>query len=216
MQCDLWFPPADFLLGFGQVGRPPVLVMVTGYSRVLTAVTIPTRQSLDLLAGHWALTSGWARVPKMLVGDNEAAVGRWRGGKPQLTETMNAFRGSLGIKVLQCRLRDPEAKGLVERANGYLETSFSAGPGVRRAGGFQCPAHLLAGSSQPPSSSSAGLLSGGSVGRPAAKPSVHQPDPQPELSHYPRPAVPFSWECYRNLDLSPSVGGSRPRDLLSG
>lgn len=27
-QCDLWFPPADVPLGFGQTGRPPVLVMV--------------------------------------------------------------------------------------------------------------------------------------------------------------------------------------------
>jgi transposase len=29
-QCDLWFPPVDVPLGFGQVGRPPVLVMVRG------------------------------------------------------------------------------------------------------------------------------------------------------------------------------------------
>jgi hypothetical protein len=29
--------------------------------------------------------------------------------------------------VIQCRPRDPEAKGLVERANGYLETSFLPG-----------------------------------------------------------------------------------------
>jgi transposase len=40
---------------------------------------------------------------------------------------MNAFRGMLGIKVVQCRPGDPEAKGLVERANGYLETSFLPG-----------------------------------------------------------------------------------------
>ena len=40
---------------------------------------------------------------------------------------MNAFRGTLGIKVIQCRPADPEAKGLVERANGYLETSFLPG-----------------------------------------------------------------------------------------
>jgi hypothetical protein len=33
-QCDLWFPPVDVPLGAGQVGRPPVLVMVAGYSRV--------------------------------------------------------------------------------------------------------------------------------------------------------------------------------------
>ncbi|MCX2729119.1 hypothetical protein OOZ19_02610 [Saccharopolyspora sp. NFXS83] len=37
-QCDLWFPPADVPLGFGQLGRPPVLVMVSGYSRVINAV----------------------------------------------------------------------------------------------------------------------------------------------------------------------------------
>jgi len=49
------------------------------------------------------------------------------GGRPQLTEAMNAFRGTLGIKVIQCRPADPEAKGLVERANGYLETSFLPG-----------------------------------------------------------------------------------------
>jgi transposase len=126
-QCDLWFPPVDVPLGFGQVGRPPVLVMVAGYSRVIGAVMVPSRQSPDLLAGHWALLSGWGRVPRVLVWDNESAVGSWRGGRAQLTETMNAFRGTLGIAVVQCRPADPEAKGLVERANGYLETSFLPG-----------------------------------------------------------------------------------------
>lgn len=126
-QCDLWFPPADVPLGFGQTGRPPVLVMVSGYSRWLSAVMIPSRQSPDLLVGHWTLIAGWGRVPKALVWDNESAVGQWRAGRPQLTEAMNAFRGTLGIKVIQCRPADPEAKGLVERANGYLGTSFLPG-----------------------------------------------------------------------------------------
>jgi transposase len=126
-QCDLWFPPVDVPLGFGQFGRPPVLVMVCGYSRVMAARMIPSRQSPDLLAGHWALISGMGRVPRKLVWDNESAVGQWRGGKPVLTEAMNAFRGTLGITVIQCRPADPEAKGLVERANGYLETSFLPG-----------------------------------------------------------------------------------------
>jgi transposase len=126
-QCDLWFPPADVPLGFGQAGRPPVLVMVSGYSRVIGAVMIPSRAAPDLLAGHWRLISGWGRVPRALVWDNEGAVGQWRGGRPQLSEAMSAFRGTLGIKVIQCRPADPEAKGLVERANGYLETSFLPG-----------------------------------------------------------------------------------------
>jgi transposase len=104
-----------------------VLVMVSGYSRWLSAVMIPTRQAPDLLAGHWTVLSRLGAVPRALVWDNESAVGQWRGGRPQLTEAMNAFRGTLGIRVIQCRPADPEAKGLVERANGYLETSFLPG-----------------------------------------------------------------------------------------
>ena len=126
-QCDLWFPPADVPLGWGQAGRPPVLVMVSGYSRVIAAVMIPSRAAPDLLAGHWRLISGWGKVPKALVWDNEGAVGSWRGGRPVLAEAMSGFRGTLGIRVIQCRPGDPEAKGLVERANGYLETSFLPG-----------------------------------------------------------------------------------------
>ena len=80
-QCDLWFPPADVPLGAGQAGRPPVLVMVAGYSRVMTARMMPSRQSPDLLAGHWALISGLGAVPRSLVWDNESAVGQCRGGK---------------------------------------------------------------------------------------------------------------------------------------
>jgi transposase len=126
-QCDLWFPPVDIPLGAGQVGRPPVLVMVAGYSRWMSAVLLPSRQAPDLLAGHWQLLGRLDAVPRALVWDNEAAVGSWRGGRPKLTEDFEAFRGTLGIKVIQCRPRDPEAKGLVERANGYLETSFLPG-----------------------------------------------------------------------------------------
>jgi transposase len=49
------------------------------------------------------------------------------GGRPKLTDDFEAFRGMLGVRVIQCRPRDPESKGLVERANGYLETSFLPG-----------------------------------------------------------------------------------------
>jgi transposase len=127
MQCDLWFPPVQIPLGFGQTDSPPVLVMVAGYSRWLSAVMIPSRQIPDLLLGHWALISALGVAPRMLVWDNESGIGQWRGGKPQLTTAMNAFRGTLGITIRQCRPNDPESKGLVERANGYLETSFLPG-----------------------------------------------------------------------------------------
>jgi hypothetical protein len=87
-------------LGFGHIGRPPVLVMVSGYSGVIAARMIPIRQSPGLLAGHWALIPRCWRVPRALVWDNESAVLKCRCGHPQLTEAMNAFRGTLGIKVV--------------------------------------------------------------------------------------------------------------------
>ena len=126
-QCDLWFPPAPVPLGAGQVGSPPVLVMTAGYSRMLFATMIPSRQAPDLICGHWLLLQRMGAVPKQLVWDNEAAVGSWRGGRPKLAEDFEAFRGTLGISVHQCRPRDPESKGLVERTNQYLETSFLPG-----------------------------------------------------------------------------------------
>jgi transposase len=121
-QCDLWFPPVDIPLGYGQSGRPPVLVIVSGYSRVITARMLPSRTTGDLVDGHWRLLCGWGAVPRMLVWDNEAGIGR---GK--VTSEFAAFAGLLAVKVHLCRPRDPEAKGLVERANGYLETSFLPG-----------------------------------------------------------------------------------------
>lgn len=126
-QCDLWFPPADIPLGFGQSGRPPVLVIVSGYSRVITARMLPSRQAADLVSGHWDLLSGWNAVPKALVWDNEPAIGRRREGRAVLGHEFAALAGLLACKVILCRPRDPEAKGLVERANGYLETSFLPG-----------------------------------------------------------------------------------------
>jgi hypothetical protein len=104
-----------------------VLVMVCGYSRWLSAVLLPSRQAPDLLTGHWRLLQHLGAVPRALVWDNEAAVGSWRAGRPKLTEDFEGFRGTLGIRIVQCRPADPEAKGLVERANGYLETSFLPG-----------------------------------------------------------------------------------------
>jgi transposase len=121
-QCDLWFPPVDIPVGYGQCGRPPVLVIVSGYSRMITARMLPSRSAGDLIDGHWRLLTAWGAVPRMLVWDNEPGVGKGR-----LTSEFAAFAGLLAVKVHLCRPRDPEAKGLVERANGYLETSFLPG-----------------------------------------------------------------------------------------
>jgi transposase len=129
-QCDLWFPPINLPVGCGQVRKPmqlPVLTMVTGYSRWLSGVLIPTRAAGDLFAGWWQLMSGLGAVPRTLVWDGEGAIGRWRGGKVELTAECQAFRGTLASKVIVLRPREPEHKGIIERAHDYLERSFLPG-----------------------------------------------------------------------------------------
>ena len=129
-QCDLWFPPIELPVGFGQTRRPtqlPVLTMVCGYSRWLSALLIPTRTAADLFAGWWQLISTLGAAPRVLVWDGEGAVGRWRAGRVELTVECQAFRGTLGAKVVVCKPADPEAKGLIERAHDYLERSFLPG-----------------------------------------------------------------------------------------
>ena len=131
----------------------------------------PVPQAPDLIAGHWVLLGRWARCRGELVWDNEGAVGSWRRGKPVLTEEFEAFRGMLGIGVHLCRPRDPEAKGLVERANGYFETSFLPGRDVHRPGRLQRPARRLARRGQRPARAGSGCRPidalGGGPGRDA-------------------------------------------------
>jgi transposase len=129
-QCDLWFPDITVPVGFGQTrtaSRLPVLVMVTGYARWLAARLLPSRVAEDLFAGWWQLIDQLGRVPRVLVWDGEGAIGQRRRRVTVLTQPAHAFRGVLGAKILVCDPADPEAKGLVERANGYLETSFLPG-----------------------------------------------------------------------------------------
>jgi len=124
VQCDLWFPGK--VVPVGEQARlidPPVLTMVAAFSGFIMALLLPTRTTGDLVAGMWALLSGLGAVPKMLVWDNESGIGQHR----RLTVGARSFAGTLGTRIYQTAPRDPEAKGVVERANGFLETSFLPG-----------------------------------------------------------------------------------------
>lgn len=123
-QCDLWFPPARIPLGAGQHGSPPVLVMVAAFSRFITALMLPSRITMDLVAGMWQLlATQLGAVPHQLWWDNEAGIGR----RGRLTDPVTAFIGTVSTALIQLKPYDPESKGIVERANRYLETSFLPG-----------------------------------------------------------------------------------------
>jgi len=122
-QCDLWFPETRIPVGRGQERVLPVLVMTLAFSRFLSATMIPSRQAGDLLSGMWALISQVGRVTKTLVWDRESAIG----GTGRVSAPAAAFAGTLATRIRLAPPRDPEFKGIVERNNGYFETSFLPG-----------------------------------------------------------------------------------------
>lgn len=109
----------------------PVLVMVAAFSRI-AAVLLPPRQTMDLVAGMWQLLSGrFAALPHELWWDNEA-----RHWVPWPADRAgDRADGRRGSRLVQYK---PylQSKGIVERANRYLETSFLPGRD------FNSPANL--------------------------------------------------------------------------
>jgi transposase len=122
-QCDLWFPETPIPVGRGQERVLPVLVMTLAFSRFLTATMLPSRQGGDLLSGMWGLISQIGRVSKTLVWDRESAIG----GTGRVSTPAAAFAGTLATRIRLAPPRDPEFKGMVERNNGFFETSFLPG-----------------------------------------------------------------------------------------
>jgi hypothetical protein len=117
VQCDLWFPEPKIGVGDGAVAMLPVLVMVASFSKFITAVMIPSRTTADLLAGMWALLAGQlGAVPRRLIWDNEAGVGR----RNHLAAGVGEFSGVLATRIHQLKAYDPESKGGV---NGPTSTS---------------------------------------------------------------------------------------------
>ncbi|ORM38091.1 IS21 family transposase [Williamsia sp. 1135] len=124
IQCDLMFPGALVPDHGGVLRSFPVLVMVATYSRFIAAVMLPSRVTGDLLAGMWVLLSeSFGAVPRTMLWDNEAGIGR----RGKLVTGVPGFCGTLATKLIQAPPYDPETKGVVERANGYLRSSCLPG-----------------------------------------------------------------------------------------
>ena len=116
-------PEPRIPVGAGQVAMLPVLVMTLAYSRFISARMIPTRTAADILAGMWALIAALGAVPKRLWWDRESSIG----GSGRVSASAAAFAGTLATRIVLAPPADPEFKGMVERHNGYFETSFLPG-----------------------------------------------------------------------------------------
>lgn len=126
-QWDLWFPDYDIPVGHGQTAVLPVLVGVPCYSRWILARMIGSKESADVLGGHLDLVAELGAVPRIGVYDGEPAISVRRGKRLIYTADYLRLKGTLAMGSIVLAKGHPERKGIVERANGYLETSFLPG-----------------------------------------------------------------------------------------
>jgi len=95
-----------------------------GYSRAGAGVLIFSRETEDLLAGIAGCLERLGGLPRTLVWDRQAGI-HGHGGRP--SEAFAAFCGQLRVDWRFCEPADPQAKGAVERLQGYAETNFEPG-----------------------------------------------------------------------------------------
>lgn len=143
-QCDLWFPPKRIPLEDGSRVLLPVLVITAAYSRFTLGRMLPSRKTTDLLLGSWELLRQLGRVPRRLIWDNEAGIGR--GHRP--AEGVTAFTGP-GDEAGAAPAAGSGIEGHRRATQRVLRVLVHAGPVVHIARGLQHPVHGLAGSREP-------------------------------------------------------------------
>ena len=122
-QFDLWEPSEPVPVGHGQLRRGFVVVACLGYSRAGAGALVFSKQAPDVLFGMARCLWSLGALPELAVWDREGAL--HAGGRP--TDAYAAFCGQLKLDWHFCGPADPEAKGVVERLQGYLETNFEPG-----------------------------------------------------------------------------------------
>ncbi|MGO8904412.1 MAG: IS21 family transposase [Solirubrobacteraceae bacterium] len=123
-QWDLWEPSAHVPVGHGQLRRAWVVIACLGYSRVGAGALIFSKEAPDVLWGMTRCLWSFDALPELLVWDREGCL-HAGGGRP--TDDYAAFCGQLPVDWHFCEAKDPQAKGGVERIQGYLETNFEPG-----------------------------------------------------------------------------------------
>jgi transposase len=123
-QFDLWEPRAEVPVGHGQTRRAWVVVACLGFSRAGAGALVFSKQTPDLLAGIARCLWSLGALPQRLVWDRQSGL-HAGGGRP--TAEFAAFCGRLRIEWQFCAPADPQAKGVVERLQDFLERSFEPG-----------------------------------------------------------------------------------------
>jgi transposase len=123
-QFDVWEPKAEIPVGHGQTRQAWVVVACLGYSRAGAGAVIFSKQTPDFLFGIRRCLWSLGALPQTLVWDRQAGL-HATGGRP--TEEFAGFCGALKVDWHFCEPRDPQAKGVVERLQDFMERSFEPG-----------------------------------------------------------------------------------------
>jgi transposase len=123
-QFDVWHPSRLIPVGHEQQRAGYVVVATLGYSRAAAAAVVFSKDAPDLLWGITRCLWRLGGLPRKLVWDREGAL---HGGLGRPSEAYAQLLGMLAVGGVFCRAGDPQAKGVVERFQGYLETSFEPG-----------------------------------------------------------------------------------------
>ena len=123
-QFDVWELSDEVPVGHGQTRQGWVVIACLGYSRAGAGALVFTKQTPDLLAGIARCLWQLGALPETLVWDRQAGL-HARDGRP--TVEFAAFCGQLRVDWHFCQGADPQAKGVVERLQGYAETNFEPG-----------------------------------------------------------------------------------------
>jgi transposase len=123
-QFDLWHTSSEVPVGHGQTRKGFVVVACLGYSRAGAGALIFSKEAPDVLWGMARCLWSLGRLPQVLVWDREGCV-HAHAGRP--TDSYAAFCGQLKVDWRFCEPADPQAKGAVERLQGYMETNFEPG-----------------------------------------------------------------------------------------
>jgi transposase len=123
-QFDLWQPSREIPVGHGQTRVGYVVFAALGYSRVGAGALVFSKEAVDILWGMARCARFFGAVPRTLVWDREGAM-HAGGGRP--SDELAGFCGQLRCGWHLCDPGDCEAKGVVERLQGYAETNFEPG-----------------------------------------------------------------------------------------
>jgi len=123
-QFDLWEASREIPVESGQTRRGYVVVGCLPYSRAGAGALVFSKEAPDLLYGIGRCLGRLGALPETLVWDREGAL-HAGGGHP--TASFAGFCGELRVGWRFLEPHDPQSKGVVERLQGYLETSFEPG-----------------------------------------------------------------------------------------